>query len=165
MFDPADPKSFVRRRLLPQVLFGVGAAIGLVVVASIGFWFALGFDHGFAFSNAFGVMFAIGLVAAAIAAVLAAMSGAWFGKIPLLLAGILCCWAGIFLGFEKGYQTWQSGPNPPAEAFADTAPIGALLLGWFPAGILAGCAFGVSSLVVMLIRKRAVTKAVEKGTG
>lgn len=165
IFDPADPTSFQQGRLLPQILFGVGAAIVLVLVHFVGFWFALGPDYGFSFNATFLAKFAIGLVAAVIAAILAAMNRSWFGKVPLLLAGILCCWVGIFLGYDNGYRKWQSGPNPPDEAFADTAPIGALLLGWLPAGILVACLFGVSSLVVMLIRRRAIKKTVGEGTG
>lgn len=42
----------------------------------------------------------------------------------------------------------------------DTAPIGALLLRWLPAGILVACLLGISSLAVMLIRRRSAMNAI-----
>ena len=61
--------------------------------------------------------------------------GLWVQLVAVAL-GILLLWAGLFFGAELGYRSWQSMPDPPDEAFADTAPIGFFLAGWLPAGVL-----------------------------
>ena len=65
----------------------------------------------------------------------------------LLAIGTVSVWAGLFIGSDFGYREWQSIPDPPPEAFADTAPIGALLFGWLPGGILCGAIFGFTRLL------------------
>ena len=96
-------------------------------------------------------------VAAVISAVLAFIGGRVSGVIgPLVLVCIsgFVCWFGLFLGLEVGYQVWQSVPDPPAEAFSDTAPMGALFAGWIPGGLFACFWFFVSWLIRKCVWKR-----------
>ena len=92
-------------------------------------------------------IFCVGaLVSAVMALIGGRMSGA-IGPLILLLMSALVCWFALFLGLEVGYQVWQSGPDPPSEAFSDTDPMGALLAGWIPAGFFACFWFGISWLI------------------
>lgn len=51
-------------------------------------------------------------------------------------------WIALFIGVDSGYRAWQSGPNPPDEAFSDTGgPFTMLFLGWVPATLLLGTVF------------------------
>jgi len=76
--------------------------------------------------------------------------------VPLICLplAVLSFWSGLFLGAEIGYRQWQSIPNPPDEAFADTAPLGALLAGWLPGSIFCGFVFGLTRLVYTLVSPR-----------
>ncbi|MEM9413663.1 MAG: hypothetical protein AAGA30_21325 [Planctomycetota bacterium] len=73
---------------------------------------------------------------------LAAASTFWAARIkngfvlPAILVGIgfVSVWASLVIGSGVGYQVWQSMPNPPDEAFNDTSNVGAVLVGWIPAG-------------------------------
>ena len=71
-----------------------------------------------------------------------------------LVVGIFAFWGTLFVGSEIGYQKWQSIPNPPDEAFADTFPMGALLAGWLPGSVYCGFLFGIMRLCLLLIPKR-----------
>ncbi len=153
-FDPVDPKSFRRRRSGPVWLMGIGFACVVGLVAILGFWAALLPDYGGSRHAAFGVLLAIGLVGGVTAAVLGAMNRSWLGRVPLLFIGVLCVWLGLFLGSEKYFRVWQSMPDPPDEAFTDTAPLGALLAGWIPGAVLVGFVFAASLLVVGAWRGR-----------
>jgi uncharacterized membrane protein HdeD (DUF308 family) len=153
-FDPADPRTFETRRRGPQAILGIGLALVIGVAVILAFRAALMPDYGYSRHAAFLAIFGIGLFGGVATAVLAARNRSWFGRIPLLLVGILSVWLGLFLGSDKGFRVWQSMPDPPDEAFADTAPIGALILGWLPGAIIVGAVFGISCLVFGWHRRR-----------
>ena len=88
-----------------------------------------------------------------IAFVVAALAGRRTGIIVpgiLLFIGVIAFWAGLFIGSDAGYRAWQAIPDPPQEAYADTAPLGALIAGWFPGSIFCGIVF----LTFRLTRKK-----------
>ena len=80
--------------------------------------------------------------------------------VPLICLplGVFGFWAGLFFGADIGYQQWQSMPDPPDEAFADTAPLGALLIGWLPGSVFCGIVFGVTRLIRVFISPSATDK-------
>ncbi|MFZ4575619.1 MAG: hypothetical protein ACOYN0_14585, partial [Phycisphaerales bacterium] len=92
-----------------------------------------------------------GLIAAFSAALLAALIRSWPGWIPLLTVGAVCFWASLVLGSDRYYRIWQSIPNPPEEAYADSGVAGALVLGWLPSVIVELVLFGVCLLVCRVI--------------
>ncbi|MHC5002063.1 MAG: hypothetical protein ACYTJ0_02975 [Planctomycetota bacterium] len=147
-FDPSDPTTFETRRRGLQALLGIGLAAAIAVAVILGFRAAFIPDYGHSRHAAFLTVFGIGLVAGVATAILAARNRSWLGRSPLLLVGIVSVWLGLFLGSDKGFRVWQSMPDPPDEAFADTAPMGALLIGWFPGAIVVGGIFGLSCLVL-----------------
>ena len=153
-FDPADPSTFADWRRWPQAAIGFGAAIGILLLAIIGFWATLQPLYGYSQTAAFFTVAGVGLLAGITTAVLAGWNRWWLGQVPLLLVGILCSWVGLFLGSDHGYRVWQSGPNPPDEAFADTAPIGFLLAGWVPGGVFVGVVFASALLFFRWQRRR-----------
>jgi hypothetical protein len=146
-FDPADPASFRSWRRGPQVALGFGGAVLIPLVAAGGLAAAWRIDFGTQRHAAFATLLAVGVAFALLAATAAAWNRSWWGRVPLLLAGTLCGWSGLFLASEKYFRVWQAMPDAPSEAFADTAPIGALLAGWIPAGLLVLFAFAVLLLV------------------
>lgn len=152
-FDPSDPRTFARRRRGPQALIGWGLALAIGVAMILAFRVALIPDYGYSRHAAFLTIFGIGLCLGVAAAVLAACNRSWWGRVPLLLIGILCVWLGLFLGSDHGFRVWQSMPDPPDEAFADTAPLGALLAGWLPGAILVGVAFAAALLTNGMLRR------------
>ncbi|MCP4834864.1 MAG: hypothetical protein GY895_08875 [Phycisphaera sp.] len=145
-FDPTDPSTYAEWRYKPQALIGTAAAIGIFLLSIIVFFTAMQPSYGHSQDAAFFTLAGIGVVLGGLAAILAGWLRWWLGQIPLLLVGVFCTWAGLFLASSHGYSVWQGGPNPPDEAFADTAPIGFLLAGWIPAGVLVGLVFGVALL-------------------
>lgn len=157
-FDPADPLTFDLRRRRPQAILGIGLALVIGVVVILGFRAAWVPNYGYSRDAAFLTVAGIGLLAGFSGAVLAAWNRSWWGRIPLLLVGILCVWLGLFLGSEKGFRVWQSMPNPPDEAFADTAPMGALLLGWLPGAVVVLVIFGLSCVLFRWHRRRGRTR-------
>jgi 4-hydroxybenzoate polyprenyltransferase len=52
--------------------------------------------------------------------------------VSLLIVATLTLWIAAFIAADSGYRAWQSSPNPPPEAFADTGPILFLVAGWIP---------------------------------
>ena len=160
-FDPTDPTTYVDWRYKSQALIGFGAAFGVFGLANLGFLSALQSSYGYSPSAAFYRMAGIGAIFGAIAAILAGWHRWWLVQLPLLLVGIFCTWAGLFLASDHGYRVWQRGPNPPDEAFADTAPIGFLLAGWIPGGIFVGLVFGVALLLFRWQRRRRYAGGVE----
>ncbi len=70
-----------------------------------------------------------------------AIPGKFFG------IGVLTFWAALFVASDTGYRAWQSIPNPPPEAFSDSGPAGALILGWVPGCIFCGLIFGLVRLI------------------
>ncbi|MAI70951.1 MAG: hypothetical protein CMM01_08590 [Rhodopirellula sp.] len=87
-----------------------------------------------------------GLVSAVMAFIGGRLSGIT-GPLILLFMSTFVCWLTLFLGLEVGYHVWHSRPNPPPEAFSDTAPMGALFAGWIPGGFFACFWFGTSWLI------------------
>ena len=106
------------------------------------------------FHEYFYAIFGSGLVLAAIASIIAGFSRGIAIPIITLIFGVLAFWASLFLGSEIGYQQWQSMPNPPDEAFADTMPMGALIAGWAPGAFFCGLVFGVSRLLAFAFRRK-----------
>ena len=70
----------------------------------------------------------------------------------LVAFSILMLWAGLFLGMELGYRAWQAMPDPPDEAFADIAPVGALVFGWVPSGMFCGFVFAIVRIMSLKMR-------------
>jgi hypothetical protein len=97
-------------------------------------------------------IFLFGCSIAAIASFFAGrLSGCvWPGL--LLLTGILAFWSAVFIGSDLGYRAWQSMPDPPEEAFNDASALGALVLGWFPAGIFCLTIFGLVRVIRWILR-------------
>ena len=91
--------------------------------------------------------------------------GAWGGwkrrwLLPLtgLLGGVLVFWGGLLWALATYFPIWQAGPNPPAEAFSDGAPlVFVLFAGWLPGLVLTGSAFAVARLI--RARRHAARKA------
>ncbi len=129
---------------------GLAFTFVIGIAAIIGFGLAFKPDYGHSRYAAFFTIFGIGLLYGGASAVLAAWNRSLWGRIPLLLAGILCVWLSLFLGSDKGFRVWQSMPDPPDEAFADTAPLGALLAGWIPGGVIVGSFFALALLIFWL---------------
>ena len=100
----------------------------------------------------FGVGCAIAATASFLAAFLAARKSGFVFPVVALGVGIIAFWAALFIGSEVGYQTWQSIPDPPAEAFSDTAPMGALIVGWLPGSVYCGVIFGIVFGITWLAR-------------
>lgn len=156
-FIATDPKTWSphRHRSLFQGLIGLGFSILLFAVMiglfSLLFNLNYGTDHFSAFYT-LGLGGGVGL--ALVAAILAAVNRSWWGRVPILLVGILAVWVGLFLGSEKYFRVWQAAPNPPDEAFADTGPMGALFAGWIPGFFVVILLFLPCWLVIGLIRKR-----------
>lgn len=66
-------------------------------------------------------------------------------SVGILLVAILGLWIALFIGVDSGYRAWQSGPNPPDEAFSDTGgPFSMLFFGCVPATLLLGTVFGLT---------------------
>ena len=138
----------------------MAVAIGIVVI--LGFRAAYVPDYGHSRHAAFLTIFGIGLAFGTGSAFLAAINRSWLGRVPLLIVGVISVWLGLFLGSDKGFRVWQSMPDPPDEAFADTGPLGALIAGWIPGSIIVGIAFGLCSLFIWLLRRhrgKAVARA------
>jgi hypothetical protein len=110
---------------------------------------------------AFLTVLGIGLSCGVAAAGLAAWNRSWLGRIPLLMVGVLSVWLGLFLGSEKYFRVWQSMPDPSDEAYADTGPIGALLLGWLPGLIVVAASFAAFLVVAVILRRRSRPKHVQ----
>lgn len=123
------------------------------------------------FHENFYLIFGAGLGIAAIASIGAGMMRGLMIPAFLLIVGVLSCWAGLFLGLEIGYQQWQALPDPPAEAFADTFPMGALIAGWLPAMFFCIVAFGITRMFRNLLskpnirRERVISNVTPEETG
>lgn len=154
-FDPASPRTFASRSRRGHSVRGLLSAIVLAAVAFGLLRWSWEWPYGDSHHAAFRTIFGIGAALGVIASLLAAGNRSWFGRIPLLLVGTLCAWAGLFFASEKYFRVWQSSPDPPDEAFADTGPIGALLAGWIPGGLLVGVVFAAALLVLAWRRRGA----------
>lgn len=160
-FDPADLTSVDQRRRGSQAIKGIGLALLIGIAVILANWVALKPDYGHSRHAAFLTICGFGLFAGLTAAGLAAQNRSWLGRVPLLLVGIFSVWIGLFLGSEKYFRVWQAMPNPTDEAFADTGPMGALLLGWLPGSIVVLLSYAAWSLVAVLLRRRARRKHVQ----
>ncbi len=145
-FDSEDPSTFETCRRGTQAIRSIALAISLGMAAFGLLWWSWDWPYGNSHHAAFRSIFGIGVVLGVIAALSAARNRSWLGRIPLLLMGTLCVWAGLFFASEKYFRVWQASPDPPNEAFADTGPLGALLAGWIPGGLLVGVAFATGLL-------------------
>ena len=154
-FDRRLPSTYRSWRRWLQALIGLGLSIVIVAVEVGGFWLALNINYRDDRHVALATCLAVGVIAALLAAGFAAWNRSWWGRIPLLFVGALSGWAGLFLGSEMYYRVWQMMPHPPEEAYADTAPFGVLLGGWFPGGLFVAVAFVACLLVVTAMRKAA----------
>lgn len=73
----------------------------------------------------------------------------------LLVPGCICYfWLAFVAGVGAWFYTWQSGPNPPDEAFNDTGALGAVIVGWVPAVLVVGSFYGLTAVVVQALRRR-----------
>ena len=154
-FDPASPRTFASRSRRGHALRGLLFAVVLAAVAFGLLRWSWEWPYGDAHEIALRSIFGVGLLVAAVAAVTAAVNRSWIGRIPLLLVGVLSVWAGLFFGLDKFYRVWQGSSDPPDEAFADTAPLGALLAGWIPGGLFVGVVFAAALLVLAWRRRGA----------
>ena len=100
-------------------------------------------------------IFGAGIAIATIASLVAGWTSGRVLAVVSLAMGGLIFWGGLVIGSEVGYYAWQSMPNPPTEAFSDTSAMGALFLGWLPAGIYCGCIFGFTKLAKYLLSRGA----------
>jgi hypothetical protein len=153
-FDPADPTTFQARRRGLHALLGIGLSLVIGIAVVLASWAAMLPGYGYSRHAAFLTVFGIGLFSGLVATGLAAWNRSWLGRIPLLLVGVLCVWLGLFLGSEKYFRVWQGTPNHSDEAYADTAPLGALLFGWAPGAIVVGVVFVLSCLAFGWRRRR-----------
>ena len=145
-FDPANPRSYRRRRrrLQPLVGLGLSTAVGLMVI--LGIWAAYQPDYGHSRFAALWTVVGIGLLGGAASGVLAAWNLSWWGRLPLFLCGLLATWAGLALGVDKYFRVWQSMPNAPDEAYSDAGAMVPLLIGWMPGGLFVGIVFAIAML-------------------
>jgi hypothetical protein len=158
-FDPASPRTFASRSRRGHALRGLLHAVVLAAVAFGFLRWSWEWPYADAHKAAFRTIFGIGAALGVVAALLAARNRSWFGRIPLLLVGTLCVWAGLFFASEKFFRVWQASPDPPDEAFADTGPLGALLAGWIPGGLLVLVVFAAGRLFFAW-RRRVALRAI-----
>ncbi|MCA9150100.1 MAG: hypothetical protein KDA92_12395 [Planctomycetales bacterium] len=97
------------------------------------------------------IMLLGGLIAGALSVVAGRKPGCLLPGL-LLLIGVIAFWVALFIGSDMGYRAWQSMPDPPDEAFSDASALGALVFGWFPAGLFCAIVFGVVRIVRALSR-------------
>lgn len=156
-FDPADPATFDVRPLASRSKHPLALAIGVGCAAAVGTASGLGFNlawnasHATSPQDALHTFLWIGFAGSFVTALIAALSRSWLAWIPLLAMGIVCFWASLFLGTAQYDQVWQSIPNPPVEAYADSGPLFILVLGWIPATVVELVLFGVCLLWCQLI--------------
>ena len=86
----------------------------------------------------------LGCLTAGIVSFIAGWMSGYVWRAVLLLIGVVALWIALFLGSDLGYRAWQSMPDPPDEAFSDASAAGALVFGWFPAGIFCLTIFGMA---------------------
>jgi hypothetical protein len=153
-FSPDDSTSFETRRRSTQAIVGIAFTLGLGALAAAVLRWSWDWPYGDSHHAAFGSIFCAGAALVVAAAVLAARTRSWLGRIPLLCVGTLCICAALFLASDKYYRVWQSSPDPPREAFADTGPLGALLFGWLPALLLVSTVFAFALLAFFWGRRR-----------
>ena len=150
-FDPANPATFDDRPLASRSRYLLGFAVGvgsaLIVGAATVFGFHLAWNANYASSprGAVHAFLWIGIAGAFATALLAALSRSWLAWIPLLAMGIVCFWASLVLGMARYHQAWQSMPNPPKEAYADSDVQYSLLFGWIFGTFVELVFFGVCS--------------------
>jgi len=97
-------------------------------------------------------IFLLGCSIAAIASFFAGRMSACLVPGVLLTIGVVVLWAAMFIGSDLGYRAWQSMPDAPDEAFSDASAVGALVLGWLPAGVFCLTVFGLVRVLRRLWR-------------
>ena len=167
-FDTGKASTYDCRPRGQRLLIRVAASLAISVLCfgsmAGGAWIASGLE----FSSFHGAVFAhvsLGATCALITAIAAACIPSWVARVILLVGGVLSMWPTLLRGFDRGYRVWQAQPNPPDEAFADSGPtMGAIFLGWIPAGMWWLASFGVALQVVRMRRRRSnARKAAEAG--
>lgn len=88
------------------------------------------------------------LVPGVVVGVVFAARGGRTARLSLALVMLACSvvfvWSALVMGVGYGYEAWQSGPEPPEEAFRDGGPtLGALFLGWIPASVVCVPVFAI----------------------
>lgn len=105
------------------------------------------------YDEVFFPIFGIGCFVAFVASFAAACVRGIALPIILLMIGVVAFWGALFLGSDLGYRAWQSIDDPPSEAFADTAPMGALIAGWLPGGVFCVFVYGPIRLIRFFLRR------------
>ena len=78
----------------------------------------------------------------------------WPRALAGLLGGVLLIWGGLIAAVGLYFQTWQTAPDPPEEAFSDGGSLFFVLyLGWLPGLLLIGPTFGLSRWVRVLLAR------------
>ena len=103
-----------------------------------------------AFHETFLPIFLVGAGIALVVSFFAGRLKSWLATGVLLAFGVVAFWASLFVGSDMGYRAWQSIPDPPPQAFADTAPLGALVFGWIPGGLFCLVIYGISRGIASL---------------
>ena len=157
-FDTGNPSTYDSRprgqRLLIRIAASLATSVLCLGAMAGGAWIASGIDFR-SFHTAVFAHVSLGATCALITAIAAACIPSWIARAILLVGGVLSMWPTLLLGFDRGYRVWQAQPNPPDEAFADGGPtMGAIFLGWIPSGMWWLACFGLSQLVVRLLRRR-----------
>ncbi len=158
-FDPTKPRTFQRRRRRLQPLVGLGLALLVVIMVSVGFWVAYMPDYAYSRFAALWTVAGIGLLGGITSGIFAAWNRSWWGRVPLLFTGVLCTWAGLAFGVDKYFRVWQSMPNAPDVAYSDAGAMVPLFVGWIPGGLVVGAVFALTLLGLWLYQRPVKTKA------
>ena len=96
-----------------------------------------------------GVLLGIGL------SILAGSMKSFWWRIPVFFLAVILLWGSLAVGVAKGYDAWQSMPDPPDEAFADGADLtGSVLFGWMPSLVVCTVTFLFTRLAVSIAQRR-----------
>lgn len=85
--------------------------------------------------DVFLVVFAIPCIVSILLSYLAAKSKRDTQRALCFIGAIFFFWAGLALASDLGFRAWQSIPDAPPEAFNDSGPAAAMLMGWLPATV------------------------------
>ena len=107
------------------------------------------------YDQVFYPIFGSGCAVAAVVSYLAARKSGFIKPAALILLGIVAFWASLVIGLVMAYDAWQSIPDPPDEAYYDSEPAFAFVLGWIPAIVFCGTVFGLVRLIRYFISRGA----------